>query len=127
VEVRQTDFASFLSQQDRRELQAFSAGWIMDYPDPEDILDIKFHTESSLNDIGYSNPEVDALLEEARVEQNPERRLGLYRDIERLLLQEAAWLPLYFGVNHVVVKEQVTGWFEPPMVVPRLRYIQVDR
>ena len=127
VEVRQTDFASFLQQQDRRELQAFSAGWIMDYPDPEDILDIKFHTESSLNDIGFSDPEVDALLEEARVEQNPDRRLALYQEVEELLLEEAAWLPLYFGVNHVVVKDQVIGWFEPPMVIPRLRYIQVER
>ncbi|MGE3960452.1 MAG: ABC transporter substrate-binding protein [Dehalococcoidia bacterium] len=127
VEVRQTDFASFLSAQDRRELQAFSAGWIMDYPDPEDILDIKFHSESSLNDTGYSNPDVDALLEQARVEQNPERRLALYQDVERILLDEAAWLPLYFGVNHVVVKDNVVGWFEPPMVIPRLRYVQVDR
>lgn len=127
VEVRQTDFASFLSAQDRRELQAFSAGWIMDYPDPEDILDIKFHSESSLNDTGYSNPEVDSLLEQARVEQNPDRRLSLYQDVERLLLDEASWLPLYFGVNHVVVKDNVTGWFEPPMVIPRLRYITVER
>jgi oligopeptide transport system substrate-binding protein len=127
VEVRQTDFASFLQQQDRQELQAFSAGWIMDYPDPEDILDIKFHTDSSLNDIGFSDPDVDALLEEARVEQDPDRRLALYQDVEELLLNEAAWLPLYFGVNHVVVKDQVIGWFEPPMVIPRLRYIQVER
>ncbi|MCA9856242.1 MAG: peptide ABC transporter substrate-binding protein [Dehalococcoidia bacterium] len=127
VEVRQTDFASFLSAQDRRELQAFSAGWIMDYPDPEDILDIKFHSESSLNDTGYSNPEVDSLLEQARVEQNPDRRLGLYQDVERLLLDEASWLPLYFGVNHVVVKDNVKGWFEPPMVIPRLRYVTVER
>jgi len=127
VEVRQTDFASFLQQQDRGELQAFSAGWIMDYPDPEDILDIKFHTASSLNNVGYSNPEVDAILEEARVEQDPNRRLSLYQDVEVLLLEEAVWLPLYFGVRHVVVQDQVTGWFEPPMVIPRLRYIQVDR
>ena len=127
VEVRQTDFASFLSAQDRRELQAFSAGWIMDYPDPEDILDIKFHSQSSLNDTGYSNPEVDSLLEQARVEQNPDRRLSLYQDVEKLLLDEASWLPLYFGVNHVVVKDNVKGWFEPPMVIPRLRYVTVER
>lgn len=125
VQVRQTDFASFLAAQDEGELQAFSAGWIMDYPDPEDILDIKFHTESSLNDIGYSNPQVDALLEEARVEQDSERRLALYQEVEQLLVTEAAWLPLYFGVTHVVVKDNVSGWFEPPMVIPRLRYIEV--
>ena len=47
--------------------------------------------------------------------------------IERLLLDEASWLPLYFGVNHVVVKDNVKGWFEPPMVIPRLRYVTVER
>lgn len=127
VEVRQTDFASFLQQQDQRELQAFSAGWIMDYPDPEDILDIKLHSQASLNNTGYSNPEVDQLLEEARVERDSGRRMDLYRQVERLVIEDAAWLPLYFGVSHMVVRDEVQGWFEPPMVAPRLRYITVER
>ena len=39
-----------------------------------------------------------------------------------------AWIPLYFSVSHVVIStEAVEGWFEPPMVVPRLRFIQVNR
>jgi ABC-type transport system substrate-binding protein len=127
VEVRQTDFATFLADQDAGRLQAFNAGWIMDYPDPEDILDLKFHSGSSLNDVAYANAEVDDLLDRARVEGDPAARLGLYQQAERLIVSEAAWLPLYFSLGHTVVQKEVVGWFDPPMVVPRLRFIEVSR
>ena len=99
----------------------------MDYPDPEDILDFKFHSSSELNDLGYENAVVDDLLEKARVELDPVFRLELYREAERLIIEDAAWLPLYFSQNHVVVKPEISGWFEPPMVIPRLRFIEVNR
>jgi len=127
VEIRQTDFATFLSEQDAGELQMFNAGWIMDYPDPEDILDLKFHSTSQLNELGYANAQVDSLLERARVELDAELRMQLYRDAEELIIADAAWLPLYFSQSHVVVNEAVTGWFEPPMVIPRLRFVEIDR
>ena len=127
IEIRQTDFATFLAEQDAGELQMFNAGWIMDYPDPEDILDLKFHSNSQLNDFDYNNPAVDDLLERARTELDPELRLQLYRDAEELIIDDAAWLPLYFSQAHIVVNEAVAGWFEPPMVIPRLRFVEVDR
>ena len=127
VRIQQTDFATFLDDQDSGRLQMFNAGWIMDYPDPEDILDLKFHSESELNDVGYSNAEVDAILDRARTEQDSAARLALYQEAERLIVEDAAWLPLYFSRVHVVVNADVEGWFEPPMVIPRLRHITVNR
>ncbi|MPZ98849.1 MAG: hypothetical protein GEU80_05820 [Dehalococcoidia bacterium] len=127
VEIRQTDFATFLADQDAGRLQMFNAGWIMDYPDPESILDLKFHSESNLNDIEYTNEEVNGLLEAARVEQDPERRIQLYQEAEALIIQDAAWIPLYFSDSHVVVNPAVEGWFEPPIVIPRLRFVEVNR
>ena len=73
------------------------------------------------------NAVVDDLLEKARVELDPVFRLELYREAERLIIEDAAWLPLYFSQNHVVVKPEISGWFEPPMVIPRLRFIEVNR
>lgn len=127
VRIEQTDFATILARQDEGSLQMFNAGWIMDYPDPEDILDLKFHSESELNDVGYSNPEVDAILDRARTEQDTTARLALYQEAERLIVQDAAWLPLYFSQAHVVINADIEGWFEPPMVIPRLRFVQVNR
>ena len=127
VEIRQTDFATYLAESDAKQLQMFNGGWIMDYPDPENILDLKFHSQSELNDLGYQNSVVDKLLESARSELDPDKRITLYRDAEKLILEDAAWLPLYFSQNHVVVNADVKGWFEPPMVIPRLRFIEVGR
>lgn len=127
VEIRQTDFATFLADQDAGRLQMFNAGWIVDYPDPENILDLLFHSQSTINRTGYSNAEVDRILEQARVESDPELRLRLYQQAERLVVSDAGWLPLYFSQSHVVVNAAVGGWFEPPMVIPRLRFITVDR
>ena len=127
VRIQQTDFATFLEDQDSGRLQMFNAGWIMDYPDPEDILDLKFHSESALNDVAYSNADVDAILDQARTEQDSAARLALYQQAERLIIEDAAWLPLYFSRSHVVINAAVEGWFEPPMVIPRLRHITVNR
>jgi len=127
VQIRQSDAASFFADVDAGRLQMFSSGWIMDYPDPENILDLKFYSKSSLNDIEYSNPQLDSLLERARVEREAPVRLRLYQDAEKLILGDAAILPLYFSQNHVVVNSAVKGWIEPPMIIPRLRFVTVER
>jgi ABC-type oligopeptide transport system substrate-binding subunit len=43
----------------------FFTGWVADYPDPENFLDILFHTGSSGNYGGFSSRELDTLLERA--------------------------------------------------------------
>ncbi|MBM3139724.1 MAG: peptide ABC transporter substrate-binding protein [Chloroflexi bacterium] len=127
VEIRQTDFATFLADQDAGRLQMFNGGWIMDYPDPEDILDLKFHSDSRLNDVKYSNSALDRLLDQARTERDVEKRLRLYQQAEELIIKDAAWIPLYFPQRHIVVASRVKGWFDPPMVIPRLRFVEVVR
>ena len=127
VEIKQLDFSTFIADQQAGKLQMFSAGWVMDYPDPEDVLDLKFHSKSALNDQNYANPAVDRLLDQARTMQDPTRRLDLYRQAEKMIIDDAAWLPLYYSVAHQVVNPAVKGWFDPPMVLPRLRFVEVSR
>lgn len=127
VEIRQADFATYLSEVGSGRVQMFGAGWVMDYPDPESILDLKFHSESQLNDVSYKNPEVDDLLDRARIEPDPQRRIDLYKQVEQLLIDNVVWIPLYFAQSHVVVNADVDGWFEPPIVLPRLRFVTVNR
>ena len=55
VEIQQTDQATFWQDLDKRSYQIFAAGWVMDYPDPEDILDILFNSKSNQNSTGDSN------------------------------------------------------------------------
>ena len=49
--------------------QLFSGGWCADYPDPENFADVLFHTGAQQNTGNYSNPALDAILDQARLEQ----------------------------------------------------------
>jgi oligopeptide transport system substrate-binding protein len=90
-------------------------GWCADYPDPENFLDILFHSDSDINASAYSNPQVDQLLEQARVEQDSAKRIALYQQIETMLLEDVAAVPYMHGVDNVLVKPRVEGFKLLPM------------
>ena len=124
VEIQQVETANFFQELDRGLYQLFNIGWIVDYPDPENILDLKFHSGSRQNDAGYASDEVDALLVQARTEQDVQTRIDLYRRIEDILVNEdAVWIPLFFSQVNQVVKPYVEGYVPPRSVVPILRFI----
>jgi len=127
VSIQMTDWATFLMDLATGQYQMFSLGWIADYPDPYDFLDILFHSESVTNHTNYANPEVDHLLEEARVEQDPEKRMELYRKIEQMILDDAPWIPLLHGVDYWLTKPYVKGMIYPPIIIPRLKYVSVSK
>jgi ABC-type transport system substrate-binding protein len=126
IEIEQEDFGLFLSDLDEGNFEMFTLGWIADYPDPQNFLDIKFHTDSRNNETGYSNSEVDDLLEQARVEKDEEKRMELYQEAEQLIVDDAPWVTLYHGTNSYLVKPHVNGFAIPAFVLPNLRYVSVD-
>ena len=127
VEIQQVEWATYLQDLNQHKFQAYAGlGWEADYPDPQDFLDILFHTESSLNHGMYSNPEADAILEEARTETDVERRVDLYQQAEELIVQDGAWLPLWYsGERYVLIKDYVKDYRVTPMIVPKLKNIRL--
>jgi oligopeptide transport system substrate-binding protein len=127
VQIQQTEEATFWQDLDKGQYQMFTAGWVIDYPDPEDILDLLFYSTSRQNNARYSNPEVDRLLLEARTEPDVNKRLALYQQTEQLILDDAPWIPLYYGREHWVVKPYVKDFIFPPIVIPKLRYASIEK
>ena len=127
VEIQQVEWATYLQDLNQHKFQAYAGlGWEADYPDPQDFLDILFHTESSLNHGMYSNLEADAILEEARTETDVERRVELYQQAEELIVQDGAWLPLWYsGERYVLIKDYVKDYRVTPMIVPKLKNIRL--
>ena len=105
----------------------FDFGWVADYPDPQNFLDVLFHGQAINNYGVYRNPQADALLEKARVEQDSSARLQLYRDAEELMLEDAAAIPLWYNRNYVLVKPFVKDWFLSGLGIPDLFRVRLDR
>ena len=127
AEFQQTEYATFLKDLHKGRFQMFDIGWIADYPDPENFLDILFHSESSNNHTHYSNPEVDDLLMQARVETDNVARYELYNRAEQMILDDAPWVPLWFdGESKLLVKPKVHDFLLPPLIIPRYRFIYLS-
>ena len=128
VEIQQVEWATYLEDLDNQVFQAFAGlGWSADYPDPQDFLDILFHTDSSINHGAYSNSQVDKILEDARVEQDVLKRVQLYRQAEEMIVDDAAWVPLWFtGDRYVLIKPYVKDYFMVPMIIPKLHRVRIE-
>ena len=126
VAVRQLEPERFLYHISEEVDEMFFFGWIADYPHPQDFLDILFHTGAENNNGGYSNLEVDALLDMANVELDSELSLALYQQAEQELVSDAACLPLWFGQNYILVKPYVEGYKLNPIGLPTLNNVSVE-
>jgi ABC-type transport system substrate-binding protein len=106
--------------------QIFSGGWCADYPDPENFADVLFHSGSNQNQGGYSNPELDALLEKARVEQDITQRISMYQQAEQMIVDDAPVLFTTHSLSYQLVQTYVKGFVFTPITVPLERYMWLD-
>ena len=127
VTIEQEETGTFLRDLDDGNFQLFSLGWIADYPDAQNFLEIKLHSQSPNNETKYSNPRVDKLLDDARAEKDAAKREDAYRQAEQLIVDDAPWIPLYHGKSSVLIKPYVKGYANPPFVIPNLRYVSIAR
>jgi ABC-type transport system substrate-binding protein len=96
VTLRELEWGKFLSERNRGTMPFYFLRWMADYLDPQNFLSVMLHSRAPENTIGYNNPEFDRLCETADTMQDKERRFALYRQAERLVVEDAAWVPIYF-------------------------------
>ena len=125
MDLQQTEWATYLQDLRDRRFQIFGGlGWVADYLDPENFLDGLFHSESDNNHTAYSNLELDALLERARVEQDQAARFALYQQAEEMIIDASPWAPLYHSNGEsYLIKPYIKGFPLSPLVIPRFRYV----
>lgn len=63
----------------------------------------------------YNNPEVNKLVEQARIETDPEARKGMYFDLQRIAQEEVNWLGLYYSPFRNASRSHVKDFFQNPM------------
>jgi oligopeptide transport system substrate-binding protein len=107
VQIRELDPEVYYTELPQEEDQMYYSGWVADYPYPQDFLDILFSTGSSYNYGGYSNPQVDSLIQQANEETDQAKAFALYQQAEKLIVNDAAWLPLTSGENYLLVQPYV--------------------
>ncbi len=107
--------------------QLISEGWCADYPDPENFSDVLFHSDNDMNHSNYSNPELDELLEKARVEEDVNKRIEMYQQAEEIIVNDAPAIFWTHSKSFTLVKPYLKGYVGTPIGIPLERYLWIDK
>lgn len=111
LDVRAYEFATLYADVLKGNFQLFTLQWV-GVSDP-DMLRRVFHSKqmppSGFNRGFFSNPAVDALIDEATVSNDDTRRRELYADAQRMISREVPYLSLWYKTNVAVARRDLTG------------------
>lgn len=127
IDAVAVNWPDFLSGLAAKAFPAYSLYWGADYPDPESLLWMLFGFDSPENYTGYRNDEFDAILSEARAERDEVARVRLYEIAHRLLIEDAAVIPLYRDIGYTAVRRGIDGLTVTPMGLLGLETIRAER
>ena len=108
VEIELTNFEwkTFLDIRHRQQFDLARSGWCGDYNEASTFLDVMTST-SGVNDGRYMNKEVDQLMNESKILDNPGPN---YNRVEQILAAEMALIPIYNYSNVFMLSPDIRGW-----------------
>lgn len=102
----------YLADTNALSYQVARASWVGDYLDPDTFIAL-WRSGGGNNRTGWRNAAFDAGLAAAQAEADPQRRPALYRELERMLVEdEFPFMPVYIYVNQGLLRDEVRGWYE---------------
>lgn len=115
VNIRVLEWASFIGRFIKTgEFDAVVLGWSLSLdPDQYSIWHSSQQAPGQFNFIGYSNPEVDRLLEQGRLELDTEKRMKIYHQFAKVLLDDSPVVYLYAGYGLSAIHKRVKGIADP--------------
>lgn len=106
--------ATLNTQQQQGELAFTRGNWGADYFDPENFLSL-FYSKNIVpfgpNKTGYSNPEIDKLYEKSIKLTDFNERREIYNEMERIVIDDAAWVFLYYNQKHYLLRNNIKGFY----------------
>jgi peptide/nickel transport system substrate-binding protein len=108
MEIEQVDQTAIVTRAFARQFDL--TPWrIVDLADPDPQMYANFRTGSPVALANYSNPELDALLERARVTADLDKRSEDYCAISRLINSEAVWFWTFQNTYYAISKAKLKG------------------
>jgi oligopeptide transport system substrate-binding protein len=122
VQVEVVQKSLLLEQTAKSEALFFRGSWIADYPDAENYLSVFYgKNPAPPNYTRYDNPVFDELYDKALAEKNDSLRYILYRKMDRLVMEDAPVVPLWYDMVVHLVQPNIKGFYPNSLNLLELR------
>ncbi len=127
VEIRTNTWAEFLRKIREGRTQAFGVGWILDYPDPENFLQLLYGPNGPRpNNARYDNPEYNRLYEKMKAMPNSPERRRIIRKMVDIVAEDAPWIPGIHPVSYTLYHQWYRNAKPHGITGGYLKYRDVD-
>ena len=109
INIRQSEWKSYLKALSDLDYDIGTGGWIGDYPDPTTFLDMWKKGDGN-NRTGWSSKKYEQLLNKAELTEDPVARIRALEEAEKTLLEDRPIIPLYWYTQCYLIHESVKGW-----------------
>ena len=113
LKIDMMEWAAYLESINRGDAEMFIMSWTTVTGDADYGLYPLFHSSQhggAGNRTFYSNPEVDKLLDEGRTGTDPDARVKTYAEAQKIIVEDAPQIFLYFGNQNVGIRKGVSGF-----------------
>ena len=122
--ISKMEWSSFTAARRAGEYDVARNGWVMDYNDPSNMLDL-FCSGNGNNDGKYSNPEFDAAIEASRVADSAEHFAQLHK-AEDILMEDTGCLPIAYYNDYWLQSSSLKGTWHSPYGYWYLQYGYIE-
>ena len=122
--INKMEWSSFTPARRAGEYDVARNGWVMDYNDPSNMLDL-FCTDNGNNDGKYSNPDFDAAIDASRVADSAEHFAQLHK-AEDILMEDAGCLPIAYYNDYWLQSPALKGTWHSPYGYWYLQYGYIE-
>jgi len=126
LEVANQDWQVHLDNLIPLNYQLGRLGSVAEYNDPNAFLEMYYEPDNGMNRTGWENEEYKALLDEAGMETDLDRRLELLKEAEAIFMEEMPTVPVYFYSNAYVAKDYVQNMQPDAFVDVQLKHVVVE-
>ena len=127
VALLNTDTATHYAHlRDKGDFDVARAGWIADYSDPQNFLFLVESDNEGFNYANYSNPEYDALMDEAAAETDLDERAKILRQAEEIFMRDVPYIPLMYYGSLSLVSPKLKGWEDNIQNVHASRWMAIE-
>ena len=122
--ISKMEWSSFTAARRAGEYDVARNGWVMDYNDPSNMLDL-FCSGNGNNDGKYSNPEFDAAIEASHVADVSEHFAQLHK-AEDILMEDTGCLPIAYYNEYWLQSPALKGTWHSPYGYWYLQYGYIE-
>ena len=122
--INKMEWSAFTAARRAGEYDVARNGWVMDYNDPSNMLDL-FCSGNGNNDGKYSNPEFDAAIDASRVADSAEHFAQLHK-AEDILMEDMGCLPIAYYNDYWLQSSSLKGTWHSPYGYWYLQYGYIE-